>query len=61
VAVCFLPPTPPPSPPPPPPPTAARVGGTLELAVDPARFHFFDPETGERLEAAAAPQLVGAR
>jgi multiple sugar transport system ATP-binding protein len=41
--------------------TAARVGGTLELAVDPARFHFFDPETGERLEAAAAPQLVGAR
>jgi multiple sugar transport system ATP-binding protein len=41
--------------------TAARVGGTLELAVDAARFHFFDPETGDRLEAAAAPQLVGAR
>ena len=26
--------------------TAARVGGTLRLVVDPARFHFFDPETG---------------
>ena len=25
-------------------------GGALELAVDPARFHFFDPETGARLE-----------
>ena len=24
--------------------TAARVGGTLRLVVDPARFHFFDPE-----------------
>jgi multiple sugar transport system ATP-binding protein len=41
--------------------TAARVRGPLELAVDTARFHFFDPETGDRLEAAAAPQLVGAR
>jgi multiple sugar transport system ATP-binding protein len=41
--------------------TAARVGGTLELAVDSSRFHFFDPETGARLETAAAPQLVGAR
>ena len=26
-----------------------------------ARFHFFDPETGARLETAAAPELVGAR
>ena len=26
--------------------TAARVGGTLRLVVDPARYHFFDPETG---------------
>jgi multiple sugar transport system ATP-binding protein len=34
--------------------TAARVGGTLQLAVDPARFHFFDPETGNRLGAEAA-------
>jgi multiple sugar transport system ATP-binding protein len=26
--------------------TAARAGTTLELAVDPARFHFFDPVDG---------------
>jgi multiple sugar transport system ATP-binding protein len=39
--------------------TRARVGETLELAVDPARFHFFDPQTGERLAAAGAPQLAG--
>jgi ABC-type sugar transport systems, ATPase components len=38
--------------------TTARVGSTLELAVDPARFHFFDPETGARLDPAAAPALV---
>jgi multiple sugar transport system ATP-binding protein len=29
--------------------TAARVGGPLRLAVDPSRFQFFDPSTGERL------------
>jgi multiple sugar transport system ATP-binding protein len=29
--------------------TAARVGGTLRLAVDPSRFHFFDPDTGASL------------
>jgi multiple sugar transport system ATP-binding protein len=28
--------------------TAARVGRPLELAVDPSRFHFFDPTTGAR-------------
>jgi hypothetical protein len=28
---------------------ARRVGGTLHLAVDPARFHFFDAETGASL------------
>jgi multiple sugar transport system ATP-binding protein len=39
--------------------TRARVGGALELAVDPARFHFFDPATGDRLEDVAAPQLAG--
>jgi multiple sugar transport system ATP-binding protein len=33
--------------------TTARVGSTLELAVDPARFHSFDPETGERFGAPA--------
>ena len=39
--------------------TAARVGGELELAVDPARFHFFDPATGER-SGAGARELVTA-
>jgi multiple sugar transport system ATP-binding protein len=29
--------------------TAARVGGTLRIAVDPARFHFFDPSSGTSL------------
>jgi multiple sugar transport system ATP-binding protein len=29
--------------------TAGRVGGSLRLAVDPARFHFFDPRTGASL------------
>ncbi len=41
--------------------TAARVGGALELAVDPARFQFFDPESGLRLDRAAAPELAGVR
>ncbi len=29
--------------------TAARVGAPLRLSVDPARFHFFDPDTGASL------------
>jgi multiple sugar transport system ATP-binding protein len=29
--------------------TAASVGATLRLAVDPSRFHFFDPATGANL------------
>ncbi|MBI3648383.1 MAG: sn-glycerol-3-phosphate ABC transporter ATP-binding protein UgpC, partial [Actinobacteria bacterium] len=29
--------------------TAAKVGAPVRLAVDPARFHFFDPATGESL------------
>jgi multiple sugar transport system ATP-binding protein len=41
------------------PETTARVGRTLRLAVDPARFHFFDPATGLRLDRAAAPALAG--
>jgi multiple sugar transport system ATP-binding protein len=31
--------------------TSARVGRTIELAVDPARFHFFDPQTRRTLLA----------
>ena len=43
--------------------TSARVGGMLQLAVDPTRFHFFDAETGSSLlrpdrPAIAAAQLV---
>jgi multiple sugar transport system ATP-binding protein len=41
--------------------TSARVGGPIELAVDPARFHFFDPASGLRLETAGATELAGAR
>jgi multiple sugar transport system ATP-binding protein len=28
----------------------ARTGQTMQLSVDPARFHFFDPVTGEAIE-----------
>jgi multiple sugar transport system ATP-binding protein len=38
--------------------TRARVGTPLSLAVDPGRFHFFDPTTGDRL---LAPQPDAAR
>jgi multiple sugar transport system ATP-binding protein len=37
--------------------SAARPAGRLELAVDAARFHFFDPESGERLAPVAAAEL----
>jgi multiple sugar transport system ATP-binding protein len=30
--------------------TSAKPGTPLRLAVDPSRFHYFDPETGLRLE-----------
>jgi len=38
--------------------TSARVGHRLRLAVDPARFHFFDAESGDSLLGAGdtAPQ-----
>jgi multiple sugar transport system ATP-binding protein len=35
--------------------TTARPGAQLRLAVDPARFHYFDPETGLRLERDPRP------
>jgi multiple sugar transport system ATP-binding protein len=34
--------------------TTARAGAPLKVAVDPERFHFFDPQTGENLLAVAA-------
>jgi multiple sugar transport system ATP-binding protein len=37
------------------PDTSARSGDRLQLAVDPARLHFFDPETGDSLLNGAAP------
>ncbi len=40
------------------PETAARPGAPLRLAVDPSRFHYFDPETGLRLSANPAPTVV---
>jgi hypothetical protein len=39
--------------------TAARPGTRLRLAVDPARFHYFDPETGLRLERSRETVAVG--
>jgi multiple sugar transport system ATP-binding protein len=40
------------------PQTTAQVGKSLRLAVDTARFHFFDPATGLRLERSTAPALA---
>src|SRR2546423_8067815 len=38
--------------------TAARVGGELDLAGDPARFPYYDAASGERLGAARAPDAA---
>jgi multiple sugar transport system ATP-binding protein len=37
--------------------TEARVQGTMELAVDPTRFHFFDPKTRSSLVGSGAPPV----
>jgi multiple sugar transport system ATP-binding protein len=37
------------------PATSAKPGAPLRLAVDPSRFHYFDPETGLRLVPDRAP------
>ncbi|MEX0850126.1 MAG: sn-glycerol-3-phosphate ABC transporter ATP-binding protein UgpC [Gaiellaceae bacterium] len=37
--------------------TAAEVGGSLRLVVDPSRFHFFDPDTGASLLERRAQRL----
>jgi len=41
--------------------TKAEIGSRLRLALDPNRFHFFDPKTGKSLlaaEAAPEPEVV---
>src|SRR5437763_14177310 len=35
--------------------TRAAVGSRLQLAVDPSRFHYFDPKSGKTLLAAGEP------
>ena len=40
------------------PATSARPGAPLQLAVDPSRFHYFDPETGLRHEPERALAAV---
>ncbi|HET7572740.1 MAG TPA: sn-glycerol-3-phosphate ABC transporter ATP-binding protein UgpC [Gaiellaceae bacterium] len=40
------------------PATAARPGAALRLAVDPSRFHFFEPESGLRHEPGARPAVA---
>jgi multiple sugar transport system ATP-binding protein len=42
------------------PATTAQPGARLRLAVDPARFHYFDPVTGLRLEPRREPVGVAA-
>jgi len=38
--------------------TRARPGATVRLAVDPGRFHFFDPDTGASLRAQAMAEAM---
>jgi multiple sugar transport system ATP-binding protein len=38
--------------------TAARQGTSASLAVDPARFHFFDPGDGRSLPLARSPEAA---
>jgi multiple sugar transport system ATP-binding protein len=41
--------------------TRAAIGDRLRLAIDPHRFHFFDPKTGKSLlaaEKAPEPEVV---
>jgi multiple sugar transport system ATP-binding protein len=39
--------------------TRARIGDTFRLAVDPSRFYFFSPETGESLLERATATAAG--
>jgi multiple sugar transport system ATP-binding protein len=40
--------------------TKAKMGSTIRLTVDPSRFYFFSPETGETLLGTRTPAAVGA-
>jgi multiple sugar transport system ATP-binding protein len=40
------------------PATTARVGSRLRLALDPSRFHYFEPGSGARLEPGPLPAAV---
>jgi multiple sugar transport system ATP-binding protein len=42
------------------PQTSARPGMPLRLSVDSSRFHYFDPDTGDRFAGTAAPTLARA-
>jgi multiple sugar transport system ATP-binding protein len=39
--------------------TSARPGADLRLAIDPTRFHFFDPQTGASLSTESVADRVG--
>ena len=41
--------------------TSAKPGRQVRLVVDPARFHFFDPETGSVISAARSSMPTSAR
>jgi hypothetical protein len=38
--------------------TTARPGARVRLSVDPARFHFFDADTGRAIGPAGRPATV---
>jgi multiple sugar transport system ATP-binding protein len=40
------------------PETRAQPGRTLRLALDPSKFHFFDPASGARLDGAVEPAFA---
>jgi hypothetical protein len=37
---------------------AARTGDTVRLSVNPARFHFFDRDTGKVIRARPLPEAA---
>jgi multiple sugar transport system ATP-binding protein len=41
--------------------TKASPGRMVTLTIDPSRFHYFDPQTGQRVAEANVPQPIGPR